>query len=60
MPAEKGIDYLQVEMVADQIRTLVSQPYYHLNNVMIYYRNHAFLLNVTASLTMTACSSIIT
>lgn len=41
---KKGIDYLQVEMVTDQIRTLVSQPYYHLNNVMIYYRNHAFLL----------------
>ena len=28
----------------DQIRTLVSQPYYHLNNVMIYYQNHSFLI----------------
>ncbi|MGG3306380.1 AraC family transcriptional regulator [Paenibacillus lautus] len=41
---KKGINYLQVDMVMDQIRTLVSQPYYHLNNVMIYYQNHSFLL----------------
>ncbi|GAB6931517.1 hypothetical protein JCM10914A_55000 [Paenibacillus sp. JCM 10914] len=38
------IDYLQVDMVTNQIRTLVSQPFYHLNNVMVYYRNHSFLL----------------
>jgi len=41
---KRGIDYLQVDMVMDQIRTLVTQPYYHLNNVMIYYPKHAFLL----------------
>lgn len=41
---KKGINYLQVDTVMDQIRTLVSQPYYHLNNVMIYYQNHSFLL----------------
>ncbi|WP_339266246.1 AraC family transcriptional regulator [Paenibacillus sp. FSL W8-0187] len=41
---KKGINYLQVDMVMDQIRTLVSQPYYHLNNVMIYYQNYSFLL----------------
>ncbi|MBT2761013.1 AraC family transcriptional regulator [Paenibacillus sp. ISL-20] len=41
---KKGINYLQVDMVMDQIRSLVSQPYYHLNNVMIYYQNHSFLL----------------
>ncbi|WP_068773426.1 helix-turn-helix domain-containing protein [Paenibacillus sp. FJAT-26967] len=39
-----GIDYLQIEKITAQIRGLVGQPYYHLNNVMIYYRNHAFLL----------------
>ncbi|EHB50148.1 helix-turn-helix domain-containing protein [Paenibacillus lactis] len=46
--ADKGgkqaIDYLQVDLVMDQIRTIVTQPFYHLQNVMIYYRSHSFLL----------------
>ncbi|NMO96143.1 helix-turn-helix domain-containing protein [Paenibacillus lemnae] len=41
---KRGIDYLQVDIVMDQIRTQVTQPYYHLNNVMVYYPKHSFLI----------------
>ncbi|SDE15545.1 Helix-turn-helix domain-containing protein [Paenibacillus sp. UNCCL117] len=41
---KQGIDYLQVQSLASTIRELVNQPYYHLVNVMIYYRNHSFLV----------------
>lgn len=40
----RGIDYLQVNKVNEQIRSLSNQTYYHLDNVMIYYHNHGFLI----------------